>query len=98
MNRDAHGNCDQDERDRTVPDFGPQIEVRSEPLCDGLIEAQAAEQHQGPSHQIEHTEDKAAPPAVEQTQYDEQPEQDVDDVERHSRLRESGNRRTGIGN
>jgi hypothetical protein len=66
-----------------IPDRRPEVDSWPQKLCYGSIETDPGEQGQNPPHQIEQTQDEAAPPSVYDAQKNDYDQQNINRVEIH---------------
>src|SRR6476646_3184214 len=83
MNRDRNQHADQYERDRLIPNFRPEIEMRDHPTRNRLVVTQRHDQAQHPGRKVQHAVHKSTTITIEHTQDDRYDEQQIDRVNRH---------------
>jgi hypothetical protein len=91
MNGDTSKHRDEDESNRPIPNFRPQINASAQPMCYGLVEAQADYETRRPPKEIKHAQNKAASPPVEDTQQHEQYDQNINSIESHLQIVDEAN-------
>ena len=83
VNCNRNKQTDQYERDRLVPNFRPQIDVRTKPTSERMVVTKTRDQTQHPTGEIQHTVYKSTAISIHQAENDDDYQQQIDRVNCH---------------